>query len=373
MADNKWDRFYTPKQIATKIINLLDINPPNVVADICAGSGNLLEAAHDRWPESKLLAIDVDFKAIENIKGKFKDIDAECFDAVDMQKLNVFFDNYVNYCRKCDLVVANPPFGYFRNHIDRTKTNNKILNILSDEAKKLNRIEAYMLISNILFLKPGGYFAAILPENIFTSQKWNIFKKIFINTIFDTVHVSSPGKIFRTDVNTRIFIGKLRKGQKEIKLRENGNIIQNNVEIIRGSFVSESKYNDHIVPVFHSDCFKYIENKIKFGSQKYISHDVDNFKEKAILKKNDIVIIRVGRNCGNSAIITKDYFGWHISDCVYIVRQNSVPNKVLSINMGRLLPSMKKGLACKYITERDILKVFNNTVKKVQSLAVAGK
>jgi len=220
-----WNEFYTPMTTAKNIIKLI---PPRKrikkIADICAGSGNLLDAAHERWPASNFLAIDIDSSVLSLSKSRNYNITTRCHDAIDFKKLSSYFNRSRKFMGGCDLVVANPPFGYFRpkGYQDCLSSLSHPLDALCREAFNLGRIESMMLVSNILSLKVGGIFAAVLPESFFTSERWRNFRDIFLNDYFEVIHIGRTQQVFvGSGVRTRNFIATRKKStiEKHIKYK----------------------------------------------------------------------------------------------------------------------------------------------------------
>ena len=49
-----YSKFYTPPEIASLLIEELDVDEPDKIIDICCGSCNLLLAAKARWNKANL-------------------------------------------------------------------------------------------------------------------------------------------------------------------------------------------------------------------------------------------------------------------------------------------------------------------------------
>src|SRR5690606_27650486 len=84
------------------------------------------------------------------------------FNSLEYENLE-FLKSYSN-----KLILANPPFG----KLDYTiKSCNESFRDLLALAINSKRMEACMLVSNLSVLNTGDIFSAIIPENIFTSQR----------------------------------------------------------------------------------------------------------------------------------------------------------------------------------------------------------
>lgn len=106
-------RVYTPGWLARALVDIADerrrargLGPPRTVLDPSAGSGKLLLAARERWPDARLLGVDLDPKAAASEV-------ADHFATGDWPTVARFWrrlpisdgDGHV------DLVLQNPPFG----------------------------------------------------------------------------------------------------------------------------------------------------------------------------------------------------------------------------------------------------------------------
>lgn len=369
MIRDNWSSFYTPEDVAAKITSLVPVDEePTFIGDICAGSGNLLEAAWTRWPDAKALAIDADWRAIKSIKKKYRSLMGVCCDATDIPRVHKLIHKRID---KCNLIVANPPFGFcekIENIYDEYLTTETLKQLL-EQAHRLKRIEAYMLISNVIFLKHGGIFAALLPENLFSSEKWGEYRRIFVSDLFEKIYIGKPCKYFnKSDVKTRIFIGRLINCDNKTNscIRKSSQETLKNVEIFRGPFVAKpiKISKKRTTPVFHTDNHESLCKNLTSKPSKLINNENAGYNKKALLRKNDIVIVRVGKKCGISSVVKEKYVGWHASDCVYVVRGPGIRSpKKLSESITNKLSSKRRGLTAMYITKMDIIKAVNSSKK----------
>src|SRR5450759_224450 len=149
----RWAAYFTPPGIATQLVNALPDIQPHDTLDLCAGSLQLLRAAHQRWPATQLVANDLhhtDHTAAAQDLSERHRRDGRLF-AID------------RFIRKdlVQLALANPPFGTRR----APRLPDHVLG-LSDETLALlasRRIEWGMLAANALVVKPGGYIGCVLP------------------------------------------------------------------------------------------------------------------------------------------------------------------------------------------------------------------
>ena len=136
-------KYYTPKDLALKIMELIEDRPYKDVIDICCGSWNLLYAAKEKLNCQFITGVDVD-KDMERYKAS---------------KDKMFLEDGREYALRCyekkkyDLVLSNPPFGLLSddNRIMKEKLiGHKYTSILT------KRFESEMLVANMLLVKREG-------------------------------------------------------------------------------------------------------------------------------------------------------------------------------------------------------------------------
>lgn len=339
----EWSSFYTPKSLAKMIINMIpDDYDPELVIDICAGSGNFLEMATNRW-NAEIIAVD-----IHQIKKlQIKKCSKYLLDALDISNLKFISK------RNKKLILANPPFGKLEQEIITFCNRHPDLQGVAIKSK---RIETNMIISNMSLLMPGEIFAAILPENIFSSEKLVEFKNLFIS-YFEVIYLGEPQIYFSgSEVKTRIFIAKylghssISKNDKFLKTKT-----FDEHKIFRG--IDNSKIIKSLPDNANRDNYQQV---VHFSNKEAILHldcyvNFNKYDDKFILKKSDILISRVGRNSGRVFKVSSSFIGQLFSDYFYIIRgNNSLENDYELKKLELILLNKLKGLTAKYICKKDI-------------------
>lgn len=338
--EKDWNNFYTPKVVASHIVDLIPNNyNPQYIVDICAGSGNFLNAALERW---NVEALGVD---IHPVQGKVSFVMHE-ENALNFDRLN-----FINSNNK-KLILANPPFGKLEDVIESVCIKHTRLQI---EALKSKRIEANMIVSNMSFLQEGEIFAAILPENIFSSSNLKKFRDLFLS-YFEVIYHGPSEKYFKgSEVKTRIFIGKY---QPNFEIKENDVIerkVKTTVTAIRGIDNSKLLRNPEV-----NDCLRYA--KVVHFSNDYAHINIecmikrDNLDSRKKIQKSDFLVSRVGRNSGKIHLVKQDFVGKYASDYFYIIKdaEHLLTEEILSKLEKRLL-SKVTGLTAKYLRKIDIM------------------
>src|ERR1700730_15615156 len=77
------DKYFTPAELAERLIHSLACSEPTTVADFSAGEGSLLAAVRNRWPKTRLYATDVDGESVRRLGRRFNDISARTCDFLE--------------------------------------------------------------------------------------------------------------------------------------------------------------------------------------------------------------------------------------------------------------------------------------------------
>lgn len=343
-----WSKFYTPRTIAKEIVAKIpkDFQPTNVI-DICAGSGNLLNAAWSKWADVNFIGVDVTSK-LDKIDSNWS---FHNFDATDIERLN----NEINFIQGPRLVLANPPFGNNYNKKKKTSNNHELFNLF--KVNRLNRVEADMLISNISLLREGDIFGALLPENIFTSEKFTQFRENLFQ-LFTVKYIGNSGKFFKgSEVKTRQFVGVFKGLSTKSNEKKNNLSTNSKINILRG--IDNSKLIKDIdinKRKKHLEVIHFNNSKGKILNRKFIY--LDKNKTYRRIEENDILIIRVGRNTGEIILPNSDHIGKTFSDHLIVVK-NVRCSKLCLKSMEVNLKESIKGLTTKYISKSDVLKALD--------------
>ncbi|MEO6005224.1 MAG: methyltransferase [Opitutus sp.] len=148
------DRYYTPEEVAERLVDAVQCRHVRRVADFAAGIGELLRIASKRWPNAAYAGIDIDEPAL-----------------VELRRMNNRWKscrtNFLNLRRteKCfeecglsifDVVLLNPPFS-----ARRVKT--VTVEVTSGAKILCGRAIAFVLRS-LRYCRTGGQILAILPS-----------------------------------------------------------------------------------------------------------------------------------------------------------------------------------------------------------------
>jgi len=174
------DPFYTPYEIAVKMISHATHGSKKFIVDFAAGKGELLKVASMKWPKSQLIATDICKNTISSLQRAHPDWLVGRCDFTNPRSLN--------RCRflkdkkgKIPLVLLNPPFScrgasYITVNINGDKIN-------------CSPAIAFILLS-IAFLTRQGQILAILPAGSIKSQRdraaWDLLHRLGKLRIIDT-------------------------------------------------------------------------------------------------------------------------------------------------------------------------------------------
>ncbi|MER3374803.1 MAG: hypothetical protein RIM83_09235 [Allomuricauda sp.] len=346
-----WNKYYTPDIVAKELIAKIPqgFYPSNVI-DICGGSGNLLSAAYREWENAKYIYADI------SVLSCYEKANLSNWDIYELNALNKAELERIQFDGGKRLVLANPPFGSLSNN------NNLLLKDklnFRNEAKKLNRIEAEMIVSNISLLRDGDVFAALLPENIFSSEKFENFRNLLFSR-FEIIHVGKPDKYFaRSEVKTRQFVG-ISKKHTLSKIESSKPVQEGNLKYIyRGynnsKLITKPKKIENLglLEILH------FNNPENMPNKKYFI-DKSSFKNQKVVETGDLLIIRVGRHAGRIIVSNLNHYGKGVSDYFFIVKSKNSLKMEEIYKIETELLKHKKGLTTSYISKTDVINAFEN-------------
>ena len=357
--------YYTPKDLALKLMDLIEDKPYKNVIDICCGSWNLLYAAKEKLNCQFITGVDVD----KNVK-RYK-----------APKDKVFLEDGREYALRCyekkryDLVLSNPPFGLLAddNRVMKTKLkDHKYTPILT------KRFESEMLVANMLLLKREGVLVTILPQTfIFGISNINVRKKIARDFQIDTIVKLPEGTFKKNDIRACVVIMRKTKKRKPTlyyiasysnewylnyagiidnkrmilghwELERNYFSKDTDLMIFRGSICSSKFQKNGQNKIFH--CSSMIENDIWQPLVKETNERCNG----RVTKIGDILVNRIGKKAGYWCVCNKQ--GYYVSDCIIVIRNLSSKGieQLENNSVGRRLNIPLRGVSTQYVTENDI-------------------
>lgn len=155
------DDIETPPELARSLVEFAcaSVNHPTLVADFAAGNGNLLQAAHEVWPRSDLVGVDVNEVALTNLR---KTLAGSC------RTLHVDFMSESLRPELCalegqvEVILLNPPFSCRGGR--RTKI------VVGDQALSTSTPLAFFIRAT-RYLATAGVLVSLLPVGCLYSEK----------------------------------------------------------------------------------------------------------------------------------------------------------------------------------------------------------
>lgn len=150
--------YYTKSRpIVDYMVELLDLSGDEKIFEPCAGDGVFIDAVLDKFPNVEIDAFEINPKAVQELELKFSEqqnIDIKQTDTltdVDLQFNSLNGGFY-------DAVIANPPYGAWRDKEERKKLKKSFNGFYAKESYSL------FLYKSIEALKDGGKLVFIIPD-----------------------------------------------------------------------------------------------------------------------------------------------------------------------------------------------------------------
>jgi len=168
--------YYTKSEpIVTYMIDLLDINGSETIFEPCAGDGVFLDPILDKYESVKVDAYELNIVAYNKLKTKYSDLINVSVKQTDTLT-DLDLDFLCSMGGKYDAVIANPPYGAWRNIQDRASLKKRFNGFYAKESYSL------FLYRSIESLNEGGKLVFIIPDTYLNlNMHKNIRKYILTN------------------------------------------------------------------------------------------------------------------------------------------------------------------------------------------------
>lgn len=360
--------YYTPIELAVLLLKLIPQETSiSSIIDICCGSWNLLTAAKRRYPDAKIIGVDIDPTASNQY---IEDATFICDDG------RSFANRQEKLKQTYDLILSNPPFGRLKKG---KKKYRKKKNVFTES----KRYEAELLWANLKLMHNDSFLIIILPSTYVDGSSYveyrkflahnhaihaivklpsNTFEKASLNTVAIILEKTDLRSFRADDTATNIYQAYYNS-KWSIKLVSsialsnvlNGRWDDNTgllaedqtLQIFRGN-ISSRYFSETGDPILH--CSSTFVN----GSWTPGIRCCTGAPQGKYLEYGDIVINRIGRCAGYWTI----YTGTRklISDCLIVIKEPSdITIEILRTHSekGRLNIPLR-GVSTQYITLNDI-------------------
>ncbi len=349
----KIDKFYTPPQIAEKMILSVTERDIKSVADFAVGEGELLRAAKKKWPKTRIIGIDICKNTIIKLRRKEPKwlIKREDFLNAAKNNRSPFWDKIRN---KVSLVLLNPPFSCRGGAFRHIHFNGQVIRCSTAFAFVLNTLP---------LLSEDGQLIAIMPSGCLNNEKdqeaWTQLRKLgSVEIVGTNGHKTFSGCYPRTVI---IHFDKQGTCGKVARQIEDQNIIAatNNkfgVEIFRGKIQMHS-----VVTTLPPNGISFVHStELALGELNLSKYCVK--KSLKTLVGPAVLLPRVGNPTKNKVALYKGRKPIALSDCVIALKCRTAKNaKVLYktiLSNWEIVNSIYGGTCARYTTIKKIEKLL---------------
>lgn len=366
--------YYTPVSLTKVLLSLLPNMNINSIVDICCGSGNMLMAAHDKYPTAKLVGVDISHTPSALV---LNEVEFHLLDGRD------YAIQCSNTKKTFDLILSNPPFGAVRD--EDKKFNHPNWEQKNSSGLKGSRYEYEMLLANMLMAHEGSYVLLVLPSTFVIGKTAQKARCGITNDYYVYAVIELPGNTFGpAKINTFALILKKEKkcnkptylfrvmhddawtikktGEMPLNMIKSGawwpqlaNHTAHTAKLCRGN-ISSNHFRVSGSKVLHCAAKKEgpWEPSIRYYDSQLVERNV------VLANQNDVLVNRIGKAAGFWCIHAHDPIP--VSDCIIIVRDPS-PQTIAALEAssqadGRLNVPIR-GLSTPYISSEDILNLLH--------------
>lgn len=352
------DAFYTPPSIAEELVSQLNRNKKYpVIADFSCGPGQLLKAARQKYPNSKVIGTDIDARLIQTHRVRNPNWTVGTCDFLNPRSRSNCRALH-NLKGKVALAVLNPPFTCIGGTRHYTSFNGE--NIASSLALSF-------ILNALEFIKPEGEILSILPAGTITSEKdqvaWSQLSKYSSFKIIHTYHRQTFSDCYPESVVVHFKLHKKPKLEIEFEIPEYRDNKQKdytgNVKIIRGTQQMHklviSKSLNASTPLIHSS---HLIKGVISGSKA-----IQNGRG-PLLKGTAVLVPRVGKPDVSKVCLFNQHSEVLLSDCVIAFKTNSLNDAQNLLRLCQIhwdnLKDTYGGTCAKYTTKVKLKKFLED-------------
>lgn len=167
----KYQAYYTnSSSIVSYMVNLLNLSGSEKILEPCAGDGIFLDKLIKDVPKASIDALELNPQSFINLKSKYND----CIN-LNIREADFLYDDdldfYSNMGGVYDAIIANPPYGAWRNTEERKDLKKKFNGFYSKESYTL------FLAHSINLLKDGGRLSFIMPDTWLTVHMHKLIRE----------------------------------------------------------------------------------------------------------------------------------------------------------------------------------------------------
>lgn len=332
-------QYYTSDEIASLMVGCITGVRVNTVLDLGAGNGVLSRAAKRRWNNAACVVADID-------NNNCIILSEQGFETKQLNCVTPNLDKAIKVkYGTVDVAICNPPYEGIENSFFIKRLMNKARLRLGREEKTASS-DLVFLAYNLLFLRPQGVLAIIVPYSIMAGRKYIQLRQSLLENYYVERAIELPENSFAyTEAKTGILIIRNEKSNKrETQLVMMGdnftlsptiNLPQEDLSIrLDYSFhfwnkthgIDDSQNENEIIVIRGRNSHDSLKKKGTpfFHTTCYERDDIDwdyqyDSKENSIVDQGSFLIARVGKRCvGRVKRIEKGRI--QISDCVYGVK-----------------------------------------------------
>lgn len=150
--------YYTKsKPIVSYMVDLLNLNGTESVFEPCAGDGVFIDALLEQYNSIKIDAFELNLSAYNSLRSKYSSCQNISIKQTDTLT-DIDLDLLCSRGGKYDAVIANPPYGAWRNTEDRASLKKRFTGFYTKESYSL------FLYRSIESLSEGGRLVFIIPD-----------------------------------------------------------------------------------------------------------------------------------------------------------------------------------------------------------------
>lgn len=283
--------YYTPKSLASVIVDCLDLEDKTAILEPSCGDGVFLEALLEDGrlcPKASIEAVEIDSHAYKIAMEHFN----------SSGKITIANDDFFRFYKeqpsgKYDLIVGNPP--YVRYQYLEPEQRTLLSGLLQEQGLKANKlINAWVgfMVACTDLLKEGGTLAFVIPAEILQVVYAEDLRKYLVQH-YNQITLLTFRQLVFDDIEqeTVVFIGRKGSGKSSIRVIESEDIddlstVNIDSHLFQPVVTSTEKWTRYFIDADHA---RFLESSAS---------------DERLVPLSDVAIVNVGVTTGNNSFFS---------------------------------------------------------------------
>lgn len=338
-SETNLDRFYTPSDLAGRLVQRCSVQEVNFIADFAAGDGGLLAACRSRWPAARIFANDLDPAAVRRLRVA---------GIADVVTKTDFLGQSRAMPRSLprggvDFVILNPPFGLVKG--------SRFTYTEGREKHRCSRAYAFLLKA-VSLLRASGQVLAVMPSSSIKSEIDSRARR-YLLSLCKVEIVEGPTTGLFAEADASIYVLRATRRNEERSLPPTSSSRAASSLVIQRGTLSVRRNQRKL----SKTSVGWVHTSNTHGNEVVSRYSFPLHGARTKCAPGAVLIPRVGKFDAGKVVLLDKHTSEVISDCYFSVTTGSYDINARLFKLvveSKSLPKMYVGTGAGYVTVRSL-------------------